>query len=378
MLKYTEKLAHLIVIGIYVAVAVIALKYFGNVVGYLVLSLVVSLIARPLVFLMRKVKVRGKAAPDWLLAIVALVVIFGIIGGVIAGLVPVIKKVATNITAISSGSGVNSISGYLADLNMNLRETFRQGPDFKIEVLVLEKLSSLFNMNLFGSMIGSVASTFAGIGVGLFSVIFISFFLIKDDTIVRKLTSALAPERHIQRVLATQSEVERLLSRYFVGLVIEMSIVGFIDFIGLWLVARLDFESALGIGFLAGVLNIIPYLGPVIGGVTGALMGLVIKFCSTGAVGIDVGFWMFVLVLAIIFMTAQLVDNFVLQPLIYSTSIQASPLEIFIVMLLAGAIGGIVGMLLAIPAYTVIRVIAFNFLPDAKVIKMLSGDNSKR
>ena len=66
-----------------------------------------------------------------------------------------------------------------------------------------------------------------------------------------------------------------------------------------------------------------------------------------------------------------MIDNFVLQPIIYSTSIKATPLEIFIVMLLAGNIGGILGMLAAIPAYTVIRVIAGRFFYDKKVVQRL-------
>ena len=155
------------------------------------------------------------------------------------------------------------------------------------------------------------------------------------------------------------------------GLVVEMGCVGLIDFLGIWAIARLDFESALGIGFLAGLLNIIPYIGPVIGGVVGSVMCIILKYCGSASVGLDVSFWVFVIILVCIFVAAQMVDNFVLQPLIYSTSIKASPLEIFIVMLLAGTLGGIVGMVVAIPCYTVCRVVALRFFPDVKFIRYL-------
>ena len=78
-----------------------------------------------------------------------------------------------------------------------------------------------------------------------------------------------------------------------------------------------------------------------------------------------------------LYLTAQLIDNFIYQPLIYSTSIKAHPLEIFIVLLMAGHIGGTIGMLVAIPAYTVLRVIAIRFFYQYKVIQRLVPDLSE-
>ena len=83
------------------------------------------------------------------------------------------------------------------------------------------------------------------------------------------------------------------------------------------------------------------------------------------------------LILIAIFIVTQLVDNFLLQPYIYSTSIKASPLEIFIVLIIAGHLGGILGMLIAIPTYTVIRVIASKFFSNVKAIRRLTGNEEK-
>ena len=76
-------------------------------------------------------------------------------------------------------------------------------------------------------------------------------------------------------------------------------------------------------------------------------------------------------------LTAQLIDNFIYQPVIYSTSIKAHPLEIFIVFLMAGHLGGTIGMLVAIPAYTVVRVMAFRFFYRFKPIQRLNPDLSE-
>ena len=198
---------------------------------------------------------------------------------------------------------------------------------------------------------------------------FISFFFVKDEKLFSNIVAALVPDRLEAKVRDAVGDIKHLLSRYFVGIILEMLCVALVDFLGLWAVARIGFRYALGIGFIAGMLNIIPYIGPLIGEVLGVLLCVVLKY-GTG-VGLDVNIWVFALIVLAIMFTAQLIDNFVLQPLIYSTSIQSTPLEIFIVILIAGHMGGAVGMLAAIPTYTVIRVIAGRFFYDKKVVKRL-------
>jgi predicted PurR-regulated permease PerM len=88
-------------------------------------------------------------------------------------------------------------------------------------------------------------------------------------------------------------------------------------------------------------------------------------------IGLDVNFWVFTAILTAVLYFTQLVDNFLYQPLIYSTSIKAKPLEIFIVLLIVGTIGGPLAMIVAIPCYTVVRVIAFRFFGHIKAIRRL-------
>ena len=150
--------------------------------------------------------------------------------------------------------------------------------------------------------------------------------------------------------------------------------VALINFVGLSLIARLGVNAALGIAFITGIFNIIPYVGPLMGGVIGTTLGLILKYSSATPIGLDVNFWVFASILIAIFCFTQLIDNFVYQPLIYSTSIKAKPLEIFIVLLIVGHIGGPLAMIIAIPSYTVVRVIAFRFFGHVKAIKRLIPD----
>ena len=375
---YTEILAKWLLAAFVVVIVWLLFRQFGSVVVYVLLAGVVSLIAKPLKMMLAKIRIKGHRAPDWFLAILSILLILVIFCGIIAGLAPMVKEVISDVASVTGDTSLGAISSNLAELNAYLVKTFDLDPGFRIEVAILHQVKSLINVNIFGNVIGSVASALASFGIGLFSVVFIAFFFIRDEKLFSRIICALAPDRHEEEVAQSLSDVEHLLSRYFIGLIVEMSCVGLIDFLGLWAIARLELGTAIGIGFMAGLLNISPYVGPLLGGVLGTIIAMTIRYCGTGACGLDIGFWGFLAILVAVFLLAQLVDNFILQPVIYSTSIQASPLEIFIVMLLAGTMGGILGMLTAIPAYTVVRVVAGRFFPQVKFIRRLLGlDDNK-
>ncbi|MDD6975487.1 MAG: AI-2E family transporter [Bacteroidales bacterium] len=375
---YTEILAKWLLAAFVAVIAWLLFRQFGSVVVYVLLAGVVSLIAKPLKMMLAKIRIKGHRAPDWFLAILSILLILVIFCGIIAGLAPMVKEVISDVASVTGDTSLGAISSNLAELNAYLVKTFDLDPGFRIEVAILHQVKSLINVNIFGNVIGSVASALASFGIGLFSVVFIAFFFIRDEKLFSRIICALAPDRHEDEVAQSLSDVEHLLSRYFIGLIVEMSCVGLIDFLGLWAIARLELGTAIGIGFMAGLLNIIPYVGPLLGGVLGTIIAMTIRYCGAGACGLDIGFWGFLAILVAVFVLAQLVDNFILQPVIYSTSIQASPLEIFIVMLLAGTMGGILGMLTAIPAYTVVRVVAGRFFPQVKFIRRLLGlDDNK-
>ena len=367
--RNVDKLAgYLIKLGI--AAVVIALCwYFKNVLIYIIVAFVVSLIGRPVMQLLRKIKIKGKTAPTWLLALLTIVLVIALLALLVTQIIPLISNIIRDVSAMNTQSyfGSNPID----KLNDWMIATFPNlGQDFDIATLFLAKMRDLVNFSNVSGIVGSVASA-----VGLFSVVFISFFFLKDDTLFERIICALVPDRHEQTTTKTLADIKQLLSRYFVGLLIEMLGIAVIDFLGLWLIARLPVSYALGIAFIAGMLNVIPYVGPLIGEALGVVVGIVLKL-GIGA-GLDVNVWIFAFIILAIMLTAQFIDNFVYQPIIYSTSIKAHPLEIFIVLLMAGTIGGTMGMLVAIPAYTVVRVVAIRFFYRFKAIQRLIPDLSE-
>lgn len=351
-----------------VAVIIFACWYFRSVLVYIVAAFVVSLIGQPLMRLLRRIKIKGKSLPDPLLAVIALLIIMA------AGLLFVTQIIPIVIHIVHDAYVLNardvSYNAIVDPVNEWIALTFPSvGKDFDIITVILGKLRQIANFSNVSSILGSVASAAASLAVALFSVAFISFFFIKDDDLFGKIVCALVPDRMEASVNSTITDITNLLSRYFIGLIIEVAGVVLLDFLGLWLIVRISPNYAIGIALIAGVLNIIPYLGPLLGEITGVLLCLVLKY-GTG-MGLDVPVWAFVLIVLAVMMAVQLIDNFVYQPLIYSTSIKAEPLEIFVVLLMAGVIGGTVGLLVGIPVYTVIRVIAVRFFADKKVVRRL-------
>ena len=373
-LTNVEKLAkYLILVGI-IAVVCSVCWYFSTVLIYIVLAFVVSLISRPVARIMGKLHIKGKSAPDWLLSILSVTIIIAILLMVILLVIPVITRIINDASLFSN---INSSDANFSDtINKWIIGIFPSlGEDFDAIGTLFNYLKGMLaNFDITG-LIGSVGSIVIDLAIGLFAVVFISFFFVKNENLFSNIVAALVPDRIEASVTEAIVDIEHLLSRYFVGLLLEMLGVALLNFLGLWLIARIGVTYALGIAFIAGILNILPYVGPILGEILGALLGMVLHYGA--GVGLDVNIWIFALIILAIMLTVQLVDNFVLQPIIYSTSIQATPLEIFIVMLMAGHIGGILGMLAAIPAYTVIRVIAGRFFYDKKIVQRLMPDIKK-
>lgn len=370
--RYVDKLAKYILLAAGAALIGGICWYFRSVLIYILIAVVVSLIGKPIMKQLQKVNIKGKRLPDWFLAAFTLLTILIIFISIITMVVPIVSGIIKGISLTSIEESVRYIAEPLANFNEILRQTFPVlGGEFRIEVALIQELQAMLNPSIFSSVIGSAASVITSFGIGLFSVTFISFFFIKDDDTFTKIVTALVPDKHENETAKAIADIGHLLSRYFSGVMVEVLGVALINFLGLLLIARLGFNAAISIAFLTGLLNVIPYVGPLLGGVIGTILGIIIKYSSSVAIGLDVSFVAFMAILIAIFCFTQLVDNFLYQPLIYSTSIKAKPLEIFIVLLIAGHLGGPLAMLVAIPCYTVIRVIAFRFFRHFKAIRRL-------
>ena len=370
--RYTDKLAKYILLAAGIAAIGAICWLFRSVLVYILIAVVVSLVAKPIMTGLENISIKGKKAPHWLLATITLMVVLGLLTATILLIIPLVSSIVKDVSMSNIENAARSIAVPLADLNAYLRDAFpKLGSDFRLELTIGKEIKKLIDLSEFSSWIGSAASFISSFGVGIFSVVFISFFFIKDDGLFTDIVCALVPDKHEKTTEKAISDIGYLLSRYFTGVIVEIVGVTLVNFIGLWLIARLGINAAIGIAFLTGIFNVIPYIGPLMGGALGTVLGLILKYSSTVPVGLDVNFWAFTAILIAIFCFTQLVDNILYQPVIYSTSIKSKPLEIFIVLLIVGHLGGPLAMIVAIPIYTVFRVIAFRFFGHIKAIRRL-------
>ncbi len=388
--RATDRLARYTITAIGTALAAIICWYFKNILIYIILAAVLSLVGRPLYLWLTMLPVAPNPSrwkknhtgtssgriymPEWLAAALAIVLVLALVLSFFTLIIPVITSVMGDVSKANVANMAQSVSAPLSELNTKLIHSFpKLGNDFRIEEVAYNQLMGMLDVSALSSVVGSLASILMGIGIGLFSMVFIAFFFIRNPRTFTNIIISFVPDRLEKKVKESLDEIGTLVSRYFIGVIIEILGVSLINFLGMYFIARMGFKYSIGIGFMTGLFNVVPYVGPWIGGALGLALTLIIKYVCATSFGIAVSFPAFVAIIIGIFVFTQMIDNYIFQPLIYSASIQAHPLEIFIVMLIAGQLGGIIFMLVSIPAYTVIRVVARKFFCYLKPIRMLTG-----
>ncbi len=371
-MKYSEKLAKAILVTGGICLTAGIIWYFSNVIAYIAIAGIVALIAKHLMNVLKKVRIKNWHAPDWLLTIFTMIFLYGLVGFIALKIFPIFGNTLKNISSLDLQSVTSSFSIYVQEFNHWMTVHFSDpGESFNIQSVVTGWIQKLLSVDLLTSVTGSVANFMMDLGIGLFCVIFISYFFIKDSNLLSNLITSLVPDNYEQGMKEAINDIEYLLSRYFGGITVEITGITILNFIGLHFIAGLESDISLTIAAITGIFNIIPYIGPLAGGAFGTVIGLVSKLIDLSTTTGELSIWGFILLLIGIFVVTHLVDVFLFQPFIYSSSIKANALEIFIVILMAGTIGGPLGMLVAVPVYTVIRVIAIKFFGDKKAIRVL-------
>lgn len=364
-----NKLARYIIIVAICAIVCFLAWYFSSVLVYILVSAVIALIGKPLMRSLRKIKIKKFQFPSWLASIITLIIICGVFFSIFFLLTPLVGEMVSKFSSLDLNQIGSQISEPLQDFNILLRKTFPTiGEDFRVEMYTLEQLRESFSFSRITNMVNGITSFIVDFGVAIFSILFISFFFLMEDGLFTKMIVSVFPEKYEQNINRASKSISSLLSRYFLGISIESILVALLNSIGLIFIAKMPISLAIVIGAATGIFNVIPYVGPLMGDLLAVLMGIVIHFGSVGTMSLGI----YVLIVLAICIVTQLIDNYVFQPLIYSNSVKAHPLEIFIVILMAGHIGGVLGMLIAIPTYTVLRVFAREFLSNLSFVKKLT------
>ena len=361
---------------IFVLVGLVALGWLfwqiQAVIVYVMISAVLSLVGNPLVNLLKRIRIGKFKVPGGLAALLTLATMLGILAGFVSIFVPLIAEEVRLISNIDVDQVLKNLEEPLAKLERLLQTySLTDDPEKSNLDYIKERLGGVFDVTKVGDIFGALVGTLGNIFVALFSISFITFFLLKDQYILKSAVNALTPDKYLDKVQNVLSKAKTTLTRYFIGIIVQITLITTVVTIGL---SILGVKNALVIGFFAGLINIIPYVGPIIGAIFGIVVGI--------STNLELDFYTelipLALEIALVFGIMQLLDNILFQPLIFSNSVNVHPLEIFLVISIAGSITGIAGMIVAVPAYSFIRIIASVFLSEFKLVRSLTTSGEKR
>jgi predicted PurR-regulated permease PerM len=311
----------------------------------------------------KKIKFKKKHLPAGGAAFLTLITLYFIFTSLFMLFVPLVADEAKIISGIDPQKVVSELQGPLHSAESLFQKY--SSDTISLQQYAIEKLSSLFNAGQVTNIANSMIAFAGNIFIAFFAISFFTFFFLKDGRRIMETLLLLFPDDTAPHVRVIAHDSKHLLTRYFTGICIDVLCVTFLVSLGLYIAGV---GNAFIIGFFAGIMNIIPYVGPLIA----ALVGLVVAVSANLQMNISSELPVLCIKVLAVFIATDLLDAFLVQPLIFSKRVHAHPLEIFIVVLMAGTIGGIGGMIVAVPCYTVLRLIAKEFFNRFRIVDKLT------
>jgi predicted PurR-regulated permease PerM len=338
------------------------LWYFSDLVAYIMIAWVLSLIGRPLVRFYRRFV--NDAAASGLTLLTFAVVIAANAGAIVPSLI----DQAENLSEVNYAKVGTSLSKPIEETAKQLRA---KGwiPRSKGSTLsnIQQKLTSEFEPSQITYLVGKIVGSAWEFLVAFSIIIFILFFFLKDPLLFENAIKAVVPLQHEDKTQTIVNETSTMITRYVMGLLIQLTVFAVCVGGGL---SILGVPNAILIGFLGGLFNLVPYIGPIVASGLGVLL--------TISSNLDLEFYTqmkpLIIKVLLTFWSVQFLDNFILHPYIFSNSVKAHPLEIFMIVLVGAHLGGAAGMILATPLYTTGKIILKAFFREYKFVQFLTGN----
>ena len=345
----------LILLFLGITIATILSWFFSTIIGYFVVAMVFSAILQKPTNYINQIQIAGIQLPRAIAVMLSFSIFAGIISLFVLLFIPLVSEQIEFISVLDYNSLFENLVSPVDYIEKFLiqKKWVKEKEGF-LMIGIQEYLFSFFAEMKIGNIINGVVSTTSNIFVGTLSVLFISFFLLYEKGIFRRNIIALIPNSYFEVSISAIYKIERLLSNYLFGLLIQMFSIFTLVSIGL-IVSEVKY--AVTIAIFAATANLIPYIGPVLGASFGLIVSLSTQLQQTQ----NTDFSILAIKVIIVFLIVQLSDNLLLQPIIFSRSVKAHPLEIFSVVFMGAALAGALGMIFAIPVYTILRVTAFEF-----------------
>jgi predicted PurR-regulated permease PerM len=332
-----------------IAIIIFLAWYFSNIVFYFAVSLVLVTILRPLTNYVNSVHIYGFQIPRAIAALASFLVLILVISIFITLFIPLVSEQVQVLTSLNYekllfrvSTPIRSFENFLIRNNLSIKEE-----GYLVNTLK-QNLTAVIESINFNRIFNEIISFTGSIFVGFIAIIFITFVLLLEKGIIRRQFISMIPNRYFEVAITALYKIEKLLSNYLLGLFFQMFAIFSIASLGLSLIGV---KYSLTIALFAALANLIPYAGPILGALFGIIVGI-----STNNFADTNDYLVLILKIGIVFGIVQVTDNILFQPIIFSKSVKAHPLEIFVVIFAGANIAGVVGMIAAIPVYTIFRV----------------------
>lgn len=307
---------------------------FSDILAILIVSLLIAMIFNPLVDLIEK---------QGFNRLVSVLFVFLLCGALILIVVSfLVPKIFSQMNSLAQIITPTNLSLLFSKAEQTIKSLF---PFLKTQNII-SRLSIEFQNLLFGwinNISNIIYSIFSVIAI-LVIVPFVTFFLLKDNKRIIKGIINVMPNKYFEVSYWVIKKISIQLGRFVRGWILDATIVGTMAGVGL---AILGIDNSASIGFVAGVGHLIPYFGPIIGGIPAIIIS-----------AIQLGNLSMLPKIVLMFLLVYVIDNGYIQPKVFSKSTDMHPLIIILLILIGGKLLGVFGMLLAVPAATVIKTAA--------------------
>lgn len=329
-----ERVVKFVIAVIFLVAAGALLWYFSLLVLYLIVGLVIAYLMKPLVDRIQGFGVRRVPA-----IFLCFVLAFGVVSVLITSLVPFF---GTQISEVTQQITEEKVDQWAISIETQLRQRIPAIGEGTVIEGVRRISSTLFQEQQFTQLVESLLGVFTDIFYAILVIPFVAFFFLRDSTKISSNILRMVPNKYFEVTLSIIEKIETNLGRYLRGLLLQCTYVAIVASV---LLSFTDLNYALVVGIFTGVANSIPYFGPFMGLIAGSLVAI----AQTGDFSLIPG-------ILIAMGITQMVDNILIQPLIFSKAAQTHPLVILFVVLIGAQLAGIFGMLIAIPLTTTVLV----------------------
>lgn len=346
--KWIFGIASFILLGLFI-------WQFYYIILYIIIAGFLSILGTPIVRFIEKIGIGKFRIPRGISALFALLIVVGLVLSFVAVFIPIVMSQVHIFSKLDIYSAIENFKEPINNFEDFLISKKVITGDEPLEIVISNQFIKMVNFGDVEVLLMKMISLTGQLFISVLTIILSTYFFLKDDRLLRNTIINFTPNNFKGRMSKVLSTAKNLVVKYFWGLILDATIVLVLISLGMYLVGVKNF---LMLGLVAGVFNVIPYVGPLLSLTVGTFIGITNELYHDPSA---VNLLLFVKIISV-YAIVNFSDGFILQPFIFSKIVKAHPLEIFFILIIAAQLGGIFGMLIAIPSYKLLRIVVNEFL----------------